>query len=87
MIESVDWSSCKVPFILVQFEWNVIFLGRFSKSTQIPYFMKIRSVGAELFHADRRKDIVAFRNFTSAPNKIMLYRETVIQSSKNRTKT
>ena len=38
-------------------------------------FMKIRPVGAELFHADRRTDgqtdmtkiIVAFRNFVNAP--------------------
>jgi hypothetical protein len=33
--------------------------------------MKIRPVGAELFHADRRTDmtklIVAFRNFANAP--------------------
>ena len=34
-------------------------------------FVKIRSVGAELFHADRQtymtKLIVAFRNFAKAP--------------------
>jgi hypothetical protein len=32
------------------------FLCRFSKKTQIENFMKIRSVGAELFHVDRRTD-------------------------------
>jgi len=31
-------------------------LDRFSKSTQISNFMKIRRVGAELFHADGRTD-------------------------------
>ena len=35
--------------------------------------MKIRLVGAELFHADGRADMtkltVAFRNFANAPNK------------------
>ena len=35
--------------------------------------MKIRLVGAELFHADGRTDMtkltVAFRNFANAPNK------------------
>ena len=35
--------------------------------------MKIRPLGAELFHADRQTDmtklIVAFRNFANAPNK------------------
>ena len=44
--------------------------------TEITNFMKIRPVGAELFHAGRRtyrrkdmtKLIVAFRNFAKAPN-------------------
>ena len=39
-------------------------------------FMKIRPVGAELFHADRRKDmaklIVAYRNFANASKKLAL---------------
>jgi hypothetical protein len=42
----------------------------FEKSSN---FMKIRPVGAELFHFDGRTDmtklIVAFRNFANAPNK------------------
>ena len=46
----------------------------FGKKIQIPNFMEIRPVGAELFHADRRTDmkrlIVAFRNFASAPKKL-----------------
>jgi hypothetical protein len=36
------------------------------------YFMKIRPVGTELFHAEGRTDmklIVAFRNFANAPKK------------------
>jgi hypothetical protein len=36
--------------------------------------MKIRPVGAELFHADGRKDMTkltaAFRNFANAPQKL-----------------
>jgi len=32
------------------------FFESFSKNTQISKFMKIRVVGAELFHADKRKD-------------------------------
>jgi hypothetical protein len=48
---------------------------RISKNTQIPNFMKIGPVGAELFHAGGRTDeqtdmtklIVAFRNFANAP--------------------
>ena len=45
------------------------------KNTQISNFMKIRPVGAELFHADGRTDghdeaISRFRNFANVPNKI-----------------
>ena len=51
------------------------FLHRVSKKTQISNFMKIRPVGAELFHADVRTEgqtdmtklIFALRNFTNAP--------------------
>ena len=35
---------------------NLNFLNKFSKNTQIPNFMKIRPVGAQLFHVDRRTD-------------------------------
>ena len=61
-----------------QFQSNFDFLDRFSKNSGISNFMKILSVGAELFHVytDRRKDErtdrydetkVAFRNFANAP--------------------
>jgi len=40
-------------------------------------FVKIRQVGEELFHADRRTEvkklIVAFRNFTNAPKEDPLF--------------
>jgi len=44
----------------------------FSKNTQMPNLMKIRPVGAELFHADGQmdrhmKEIVDFRNFFERP--------------------
>jgi hypothetical protein len=42
----------------------------FEKNIKISNFMKVRPVGAELFHADRQTDmtklIVAFRNFANA---------------------
>jgi len=51
------------------------YLYRLLKISQMPDFMKIRALGAELFHADRRgerqRDMtqlrVAFHNFASAP--------------------
>jgi hypothetical protein len=56
------------------------FLGRFSKNTQISNFIKIRPVGAELFHADGGTDMtkltVAFRNFAHAPISVKLSRYT-----------
>jgi hypothetical protein len=67
-IINVHRSSCKVPVILVRFKWN-----RFSKNTEIRNFMKIRPVGAELFHAVRQtgmtKLITTFRIFAKAPTK------------------
>jgi hypothetical protein len=40
----------------------------------MPIFMKIRPVGAELFHTDGRTDTakptVAFRNFANVPKKV-----------------
>ena len=48
----------------------------FEKNTQISNFMKIRSVGAKMFHADGRNDMsklrVALRNFTESPRKKLL---------------
>jgi hypothetical protein len=62
MIKSVYMSSCKVPDILVRFYGCLEF-------AQISNIMKIRTVGKELSHADRRTDmaklIVAFRNFAA----------------------
>jgi hypothetical protein len=46
-------------------------LNTFSKSSQIPNFMKIRPLGAELFHADGQTDttklIVAILNSANVP--------------------
>jgi hypothetical protein len=79
IIKNVNWSSCKVPAILVRFWWNLNFLHIFSKNNQISHFIKFLSVGTELFHANRRsqgqkdttKLIVAVRNFAKAPEKEM----------------
>ena len=70
-IINVYWCLCKVPVILVRFWWNLHFLDSSSKNTQISHFMKIRPVGAELFHANWRTDRqfcnFAIRNFAKTP--------------------
>jgi hypothetical protein len=72
MIKNSYWFSCEVPVILTTFERNLNILDRYSKNKPISNFMKIRSVGAELFHADMRTEITnitaTFRNFANAPN-------------------
>ena len=42
----------------VRFQLKIEFCRLFSSNTQIPNFMKIRPVGAELFHAYRRTDVI-----------------------------
>ena len=54
--KNVHWSSCKVLIILVRLQLNLNFLNRFSQNTHIANFMKIRLVGAELFHAGEQKE-------------------------------
>jgi hypothetical protein len=75
MIKDAHWSSRTVPGILARFQWNLNFLDRFSKKNTQIHSVKIRPVGAELFHADGRTDgrtdatklRVVFRNFGNAP--------------------
>ena len=59
------------PVFLSDCNETSLFLIDFRKNTQVSNFMKIRSVGAEFFHADRRTDmtklVVAFRNFANVP--------------------
>jgi len=63
----------KYLLFLSDFNETWVFSIYFQKSTQISNFLKIRPVGADLLHLDRRTDttklIVAFRNFANAPNK------------------
>ena len=56
---------------------SLYFLNTFSKSSQIPNFVKIRPVGTELFHADGETDMtnltVAILNSANAPkNRILI---------------
>jgi hypothetical protein len=65
----------KVTVIIFRFEPNFNDLNRFSQNTTVSYYITSRSVGAEFFHVERRKDgrtdnmtkpIVAFRNSANA---------------------
>ena len=62
VIQNVRQSACEVPVILVRVQWNLNFLARFSKNTQISHLMKICSLGTELFHADGRTDGQTWRS-------------------------
>ena len=68
IVKNMCRSPCKVPVTIVRFQWILNCRDRCSKNAQIPNFIKIRPVGADSFHADRRTDmtklIVAFRNFS-----------------------
>jgi hypothetical protein len=70
IIICVHRSSCKAHVVVFRFYWNLSFLDRFSKNTEISNFIKIL-VGAELLNVVGRTDIlkaiVAFRNFNKAP--------------------
>jgi hypothetical protein len=86
IITNVHRSSRKVPVIHARLEWNWNLLDRFSKNTQISIFMKIRPVGAELFHADwcrHDEDNSRFSQLSNAPIKegIQLYNTLIILNS------
>ena len=55
MIINVYRASCKIQVILAIFKWNFKSSDRFSKTAPISNFMKLRPVGAALFHADGRR--------------------------------
>jgi len=74
MIESMHWYSCKLPVIPVKFSLKFKFLDRFSKNSQAPNIMKIRSVwsrGCSIrmggqTERDMTKLMVVFRNSANA---------------------
>ena len=67
----------KYTLFLWDFKDTSIFTTDFRKTTQISNLIKIRSVGAELFHADGRSGShdeadSRFRNFSKAPKNLKL---------------
>jgi hypothetical protein len=61
----------KYPSFLSDFNKTWIFSTVFSKNKQIANVMKIRQLGAQLFHAHWRTDMTkltdVYRNFANAP--------------------
>jgi hypothetical protein len=80
------WSTCHSCRILIKLR----FFNRCSRKAQIPNFVKLHPVGAELFHADEGTDgrtdrqtdmtklIVAFRNFANASKMINFTRKMMM---------
>jgi len=56
MIKNVNWFSCKVLVTLVRADLNLDFPYEVWQNTQISNSIKIRPMGALLFHAERRTD-------------------------------
>jgi len=53
MIQNVYWSSCKVPFIPVRFQQNLIFFNRFSKKSSNIKFHTNPSSGSPVVPCSR----------------------------------
>jgi len=69
IITYVNMSPCKVVSLLPDFDQTLIFSKTFSKNNPMPNFMKIRLVGADLFHANGHAGMaqltIAFHRFSN----------------------
>ena len=57
MIKNVHKSSCNVPRIFDRDEWDMNFVDRDSKNTQVSNFMKICPEGTKVFYEDGNTDL------------------------------
>ena len=77
----------KIRQVLSDLNETQIFSTDLKKNIKIQNFMKIRQVGAELFHADGQTDItklaVAFRNFAKRPKNDIQDHNTFVYSHKS----
>ena len=80
IIINIHMYSCEVPVILVRYSRNCNFLNIFSESTQMPNYVKIYPILADLFRADVRKDMTKVSQFLRTllktefrPNVVLTY--------------
>jgi hypothetical protein len=71
---SVQTSSCKVPVILVIFQWNMSFLDRGSENSHIKSFMTTHPLGAELFCTDEQTDMTKLTDNNTGKCTLTLYK-------------
>jgi len=76
LFKNVYWSSCKVPFVLVRFWWNLNFLDRFSKKSSNIKFLANPTSGSRVVACGRTdghdEAHSRFRNFSNAPKRMMM---------------
>jgi hypothetical protein len=79
VFKNIQWSTCKVPVLLVRFQWSRSFSRGFRK---IPKYQILwtsdqweqsRSIRKTDERTDMTKLIIAFRNFANAPINIVWY--------------
>ena len=86
LIKNIYWSSCKVPIVLVRFQWNLNFLNGFSKNSHIKFHEnpsngnRVVPFGRKDGRTDRQTEV--FRNIAKALKN--LFHPTVLGGSHSR---